>query len=102
MHPLPLEIKLAAVLNYRALRASLPDRYPNVFDQNKQDANAGTTLGLQGVMFDVAATGVLGDFKNVEYTLMHDVLSFIEHNAQKAALAEGAPAGEEEEVPFNT
>lgn len=92
---LPLEVKLAALLNYRALRAMLPAIYPNVFDQHKKEAGQGTTLGLQGVMLDVAATGVLGNFWEVESAPLHDVLSFIEHNAQKAALANNVPVEED-------
>lgn len=85
---LPMPVKLAAVLNWRGLCAHLPTVFPNVFDTKKEDGTPGTTLGLQGMMLDVAETGVLGDFYQVEAAAMLDVFSWIEHSAQKQALSD--------------
>lgn len=80
---LPHALKLAAVLNYRGLRAALSKLYGSVFAHDPM-APAGTTLGLFGMFYDVADGGVFGPVPAVKKTPMHEVLGYVEHSNQKA------------------
>jgi hypothetical protein len=80
---LPHDVKMAAVLNYRGLRAALAKLYGSVFAHDPT-APAGTTLGLFGMFYDVADGGVFGPVPAVKKTPMHEVLGYVEHSNQKA------------------
>lgn len=86
---LPHGQKLAAVLNYRGLRAAVARLYPSVFGAANAREAVETSAGLFGMVYDVAAGAVFGPVQQVERELMHKVLAYVEHtnqrNAQEAA-----------------
>lgn len=87
---LPVEVKLAAVLNYEAIHSTLPLRYARVFNPT-DGGDAPSPEGLFGLAYDAAKTGAFGDYEKVEYQPLHRVLGYMEHNlfsdAQQAARA---------------
>lgn len=92
---LPHTTKLAAVLNYRGLRAVLAKLYGSVFAHDPM-APPGTSLGLFGMFYDVADGGVFGPVPAVKKTPMHEVLGYVEHSNQKAHQQPVAPVPEPE------
>lgn len=75
---LDLEVKLAAVMNFEAIHATLPDTYHRVFDPRGEAMNS--PAGVFGMAFDVAQSGVLGKESEVNTVPVHKVLLFMEHN----------------------
>ena len=80
---LPTATKLAALLNYRGLRAACSALYPSVFSSSAE-AGPGTSLGLFGMVYDVADGGVFGAVPLVRQTLMHEVLGYVQHTNEKS------------------
>lgn len=71
------EVKLAALLNYEAIAATLPKLYVRVYDPGGDAAQS--PMGVFGLAYDVAKSGVFGTKEKVEQVRMHDVLSYMEH-----------------------
>lgn len=82
----PLPTKLAAILNYRALRGYVASQYPRVFGGGGGEEPM--SQGFFGTLYDVAADGVFGDLRRVERTRLHDVLGYLEHKMEQAERAE--------------
>lgn len=83
---LPVEVKLAAVLNFEAIHATLPPRYPRVFDPRGEAMNS--PAGMFSIAYEVAASGVFGNERLVNATAMHNVLLYMEHNLYAQHIAE--------------
>lgn len=86
---LPSATKVAALLNYEAINASLAEDYPRVFDPRGEAYNS--PQGVFGMAYDVARSGVLDKHQPIEDVLLHKVLGYMEHalytdavNARKA------------------
>lgn len=73
----PEEVKLAALLNYEAIQATLPKLYVRVYDPGGDAAQS--PMGVFGIAYDVAKSGVFGTKEKVEQVRMHDVLAYMEH-----------------------
>lgn len=73
----PEDTKLAALLNYEAIQSTLPKLYPRVYDPNGEAAQS--PLGVFGMAYDVAKSGVFGAKKAAEQERIHEVLGYMEH-----------------------
>lgn len=73
----PEDLKLAALLNYEAIQSTLPTIYKRVYDPSGDAAQS--PLGVFGMAYDVAKSGVFGPKKTAEQERVHDVLGYMEH-----------------------
>jgi len=75
---MPLGEKLAALLNYEALYASVPEQYPRVFPYDNE--GRASPFGPFGTIIDIAKNGVLGDRNAAQKERMHDGMMLMEHS----------------------
>lgn len=96
---LDTEVRLAAVLNFEAIYATLPATYRRVFDG--RNAEEPGPAGLFGIAFDVAKSGVMGDEESVMGKPMHKVLLYCEHHLHQQAMDEKRAKEAEREAKRN-
>ena len=72
--------KVSAVLNYRALRGFIAEKFPHVFTSSDEQP---LQSGLFGVIYDVTASGVFGDIDKTEKRPLLQVLGYMEHMSEK-------------------
>lgn len=77
---LPQETKLAAILNYRALRGHLAKTYWRVFEGGDDEP---LDAGLFGTIYDVCASGIFGDMDGTEQQPLFRVMGYMQHQLQK-------------------
>jgi|GEM_PF-5704653 hypothetical protein len=77
LRTLPVELKLATVLNCEAIHATLPLTYRRVFDPDGEVQRS--PAGLYGMAYDVAASGVFGEADSAEMQPVMKVLDYMEH-----------------------
>jgi hypothetical protein len=77
----PLDLKMAALLNFEAIHSTLGLMYRRVFDP--EGGAQRSPQGLFGMAFDVAASGVFGDIYGTESAMVHKVLGMMEHQLFK-------------------
>lgn len=70
--------KLAALLNYEALYAGVPEQYPRVFPYDSEGRPS--PFGPFGTVMDIAKNGVLGNRNAVQKERMHDGMMLMEHS----------------------
>lgn len=75
---LPVQTKLAAVLNFEAIHANLADDYDRVFDPTGSVSQS--PQGVFGMAYDVARSGVFGKEQEVRRVRLHDVMGYMEHS----------------------
>lgn len=74
---LPVHRKLAAVLNFEAIHATLPVMYWRVFDPDGETQQS--PQGLFGMAYSVAESGVFGNLYSADTAPLHRVLGYMEH-----------------------
>lgn len=77
---IPQNDKLAAILNYRALRGNLVKTYWRVFDGGNEEPYQ---AGLFGTIYDVCASGIFGDIDNTEKQLLFRVMGYMQHKLEQ-------------------
>jgi hypothetical protein len=82
----PEDLKLAAMLNYEAIQSTLPSLYKRVYDPSGDAAQS--PMGVFGLAYDVAQSGVFGTKDQVELVRVHEVLAYMEHTLFKDEQAE--------------
>jgi hypothetical protein len=86
LRALPEDVKLAALLNYEAIQATLPRLYPRVYDPSGEAGQS--PMGVFGMAYDVAKSGVFGTKQEVEKVRAHEALGYMEHTLYQDELAE--------------
>lgn len=77
---IPQNDKLAAILNYRALRGHLAKTYWRVFEGGDEEP---FQAGLFGTIYDVCASGIFGDIDNTEKQSLFRVMGYMQHQLEK-------------------
>lgn len=80
LQPLPPLDKLAAILNYRALRGQLTKVYWRVFEGGDDEP---MESGLFGMIYDVCASGLFGDYAATKEQPLRDVMGYMQHQLEK-------------------
>lgn len=86
--PVPVTTKLAAVINYEAIHATLPLLYTRVFDPDGEVMD--NPQGLFAIIHDASESVAFAPMGTAEKALLHKVLGHTEYNLYKDAKAEAA------------